>query len=308
MVSSFFSKAKPIHFVVVSTALCIAFVMTKLFMVHEPFGILDVFKQVLLFGVCLFSIFIFDFLSGKNDLTKKNSFKILFFTLFFMMLPQTFLNSKILLANLFILLAMRRIISLRSKKDVKKKLFDGAFWISLATLLYFWSSLFYILILAALLLYSIADIKDWIVPLVAVIAVAIIAGGVLVLFNTDLASYVANMDMSVSFDFSSLNATNIIVAATMMFSCFIWGSVYYLKNIASKAKSYKSAYILVFIATIIALTILIIAPKKTGAEFIFLFAPLSIILSNYMDVVTEKWFKEVFIWVLILTPVVGLIL
>jgi putative effector of murein hydrolase LrgA (UPF0299 family) len=62
------------------------------------------------------------------------------------------------------------------------------------------------------------------------------------------------------------------------------------------------------LAALIAIAIIIISPQKTGAEFIFLFAPLSVIIANYMEIIPEKWFKEILIWILILVPVVNLVL
>ena len=57
------------------------------------------------------------------------------------------------------MLALRRLISLQSKLDIKKKLFDAAFWITIATLFYFWSMLFFALVIVALIYYSQNDIK-----------------------------------------------------------------------------------------------------------------------------------------------------
>tara|TARA_R110000850_G_scaffold115941_1_gene231583 strand:- start:929 stop:1129 length:201 start_codon:yes stop_codon:yes gene_type:complete len=65
---------------------------------------------------------------------------------------------------------------------------------------------------------------------------------------------------------------------------------------------------LILFAAIIALVIIIIAPEKSGAEFIFLIAPLAIIVSNYIELISEKWFREVLIWILILALLANLIL
>lgn len=308
MISSFFSKAKPIHFILVSTLLTIAFTLTKVFKTTQSFEVLNIFKQIILLGVCIFSVFVFDFLSGKNDLTKSNSYKILFFSLLMIIMPQTFLDSKILVANLFILFALRRIISIRTKKQINKKLFDAAFWISLATLLSFWASLFYILIFSAIILYTIADIKNWIIPFIGILTVAVIGICILIITNTDVVNYFININTKISFDFSPLNSRQIIISSTIIFSYFIWAVFFYVNNIKTKSKNVKPSYFLILIATFIGFTIVLISPNKTGAEFLFLFAPLSIILATYMEILKEKWFKEVLIWILILVPVINLIL
>ncbi|WP_417865382.1 DUF6427 family protein [Xanthomarina gelatinilytica] len=308
MISSFFSKAKPIHFVAVTLLLLVAFTYTKAIHIKQSVDVLFIFKQFLLFGVCIFSIFVFDFLSGKNDLTKNNSYKILFFSLFMVMMPQTFLNSKLLVANLFILFALRRIISIRSKKQINKKVFDAAFWISLATLLSFWCSLYYILIFAALFLYTVADVKNWIIPFIGILTVGVITVSFLVLTNTDVITYFSSINTAVGFDFSMLNSSQIVLSSTVILSYFVWAVFFYVLNIKSKSKSYKPSYFLVLLAALIAIAILVIVPQKSGAEFLFLFAPLSIIMANYMEIISEKWFKEILIWMLMLVPLINLML
>lgn len=287
--------------------LLVVFVVTKITTLTELFSVELFFKQAFLFGVCLASLFVLDFFVSKNNLTKKNSYKILMFGLFVAVLPETLLNSKLLIANLFILLALRRLISLRTRKEVKKKLFDTAFWISLATLLFFWASLFYLLILMALLLYSIIDIKNWIIPITGILCVAVIAASYMIVMNIDFEPYL-NEFFDVSFDFTPLNSKRIIIAATLLLSYGAWASFYYMRNIKHQLKSYRPSFVLVIISSLIALVIILVSPFKDGSEFIFLFAPLAIIMSNYLEIIPEKWFKESLIVVLILVSLVNLML
>ena len=307
MISNFFSQSKPINFVVISIMLLIIFIATKYIALDVELNTIVILKQIFLFGICLFSVFVFDFLVNKNGLTKKNSYKILLFVLFIAVLPETLLNSKILLANLFILFALRRIISLRSKKEIKKKLFDASFWITIATLLYFWSVLFFILIIAALIVYIITDIKNWFIPILSVLTVAIIGTSYMILVNADIYSFFDNL-IDVSFDFSSLNSKRIIIGSTILLSFGIWSLFYYIKNLKSKTKSSRPSFSLIVIAAIIGLLIVVVSPIKNGSEFIFLFGPLAIIMTNYLEEISEKWFKESLLWVLILTPIITLLL
>ena len=307
MISSFFSQSKPINFVVVSVMLLITFSITKYTSLDIELNVFSITKQLLFFGVCLFSVFVFDFLVNKNNLTKKNSYKILLFVLFIAVLPETLLNSKTLIANLFILFALRRIISLRSKKEVKKKLFDGAFWISIASLFYFWSVLFFVLIIAALVVYAITDVKNWLIPVLGVLTVTIIGASIMIAMHIDYYTFFNEL-VDISFDFSPLNSKRIIIGSTILLSFGVWSLFYYIKNLKSKTKSSRPSFTLIVIAAIIAITIVIVSPVKNGSEFIFLFAPLAIIMTNYLEVISEKWFKESLLWVLILTPVITLLL
>ena len=307
MISSFFSKAKPIHIATICVLLLFVFIITKTNTLSEPLTFQLFFEQTLYFSFILASLFLLDFLVSRNNLTKKNSYKILMFGLFITVLPETLCNTKILLANLFILLAFRRIISLRSQKEIKKKLFDSAFWISLAALLYFWASLFFILIFAAMILYSITGVKNWIVPFTGVIAVAVITMSLMMIFNIDFVAYL-NDFWAYSFDFTGLNSKRIIIATTILISYGTWASFFFIKHIKNKAKTYRPSFVLVIISSLIGLLIIAVSPNKTGSEFLFLFAPLAIIMTNYLEVIEETWFKEVIVWVLVITPIIALVL
>lgn len=286
--------------------LLVVFCVSKFIVIETDFDALVLIKQTLFFLTCLASVLVLDFLVSKNSLTKKNSFKILLYVLFIALLPETILNSKIILANFFVLLALRRIISLRSHRDIKKKLFDAAFWISIATLLYFWAVLFYILVIFALVLYSITGIKNWVVPFVGVATVLIICVAYMLVSELDPLHFL-NTLIAFDFDFSPLNFKRVIVASALLFSYAFWSLFYFIKHLKHKSKSYRPSFILVIANFFIALSIIALAPNKTGSEFLFFFTPLAIIVTNYLEVVTERWFKESLLIILFLTPI-GLLL
>lgn len=302
MISNFFSQSKPIHYIVVSALLLLIFVLTRLNIPEENLNVLFIGKQTGLFFVSLLSVFVFDFIVSRNSLTKKNSYNIILFVLFFAILPQAIVNSRVVFANFFVLLALRRLISLRTQKEIKKKLFDAAFWIALATIFYFWSSVFLILVFVALLIYGITDIKNYVIPIIGIATVAIILVSYFIISDIDTLQFATN-SFDFSFDFSNLNSKQIIIGVTLLLSFGLWSLFYYIKNLKSQMKSYRPSFTLIILAAILGLLIVVIAPSKNGSEFIFLFAPLSIIITNYLEVVTEKWFKETLLWVLILTPI-----
>jgi hypothetical protein len=307
MISSFFNKAKPIHLVIVCSILLSVFIIAKFYNINKPFGLNEMFKQTGLLAVCLSSVFVLDFLVSRNNLTKKNSYKILIFSLFIALLPVTVLNSKLLIANFFILLALRRIISLRTNKDIKKKLFDASFWICIATLFYFWAILFYVLIFVGLMLYRIVDLKNWIIPIIGALTVVIIGISYMILIGHNILEY-SYQHIYFSFDFSSLNSKRIVISATIILSYGVWSLLYFIRYLKAKSKKSRPSFLLIIFAVIIGLLILAVSPNKNGSEFLFLFAPLSIIITNYLETISEKWFKEALLLGLIATPILILVL
>lgn len=307
MISKFFSQSKPIQYVVISIVLLVVYVVTKYENLTSDFQAIQIIEEIGMFLMVLLSVFIFDFFVTRNSLTKKNTYALLIFVFCFAIFPQTILHSKILWANFFILLALRRLISLRSHKDIKKKLFDAAFWIALASLFYFWAIVFFLLIYMALLLYRISEPKNYVIPIVGVATVAVIGIAYLMFRDIDILYFTGSI-IEFSFDFSLLNTNSFIIGTTILLSFGLWSVFFFIKNLRSQMKSYRPSLSLILIVFLLGFVILVVAPSKNGSELIFLFAPLAVIIANYLETISEQWFKESLLWILILTPIAVLTL
>ena len=307
MITRFFSTSKPIHLVLVSFFVLVLFFGVRFNYYEDGFSFYQIAKELTLYGITLLSIFVLSFFVNKNNLTQQNSFKILFFSIFLACIPETIQHGNIIISNVFVLFAIRRIISLRSNLHIKKKLFDAAFWITLASLFYFWAILFLILVFAALIFYSIEQLNNWIIPFMGALTVAIIVSSYLILTSDTLGDITLFVD-GLGFDFSTYNKLDLIISITIIISLGIWSLVFYVKKLQDKSRAYRPSFILILIALIIAITIIVVAPSKNGSEFIFMFAPLAIIMTNYIESIKETWFAEVFTWLLIITPIAQLVL
>jgi hypothetical protein len=304
MITSFFNKSRPIYFALVFFIAILAFIIAR---VNVEFSLDFAIKQsVLLFIICA-SILLLNFIVSKNSLTNKNNYEILLFSLFLLFISQTTSNSSVLISNFFVLLGLRRIVSLRSPKNTKKKLFDAAIWIGIATLFYFWAILFFALIILSLALYTDNNIRHWIIPFIGLITVFILSCVISIIIYDDF-FVMLNVSPSVSYDFSNYNSIQYLIAITVLLSFGIWSSIFYLKNIKKKKKAFRVSFKTIILAAFIAFVIVVQVPEKNGSEFLFLFAPLAIIIANYIETIQEEWFREIFLAVLIILPFVLLLL
>ena len=306
MITRFFSTSKPIHLVLISFFVLGLFLAVRLGYYYEGISALQIGKEVLLYGITLLSIFVLSFFVNKNNLTKQNSFKILLFSLFLACIPATIEYGSIIVSNVFILFAVRRIISLRSNLHIKKKLFDAAFWIALASLFYFWAILFLILVFAALIFYSIGQPNNWIIPFTGIITVALIVVSFNIISQNTFGDMNAFID-TVSFDFSNYNQPNLMVSITVISLAGLWALFFYVKKLQDKSRALRPSFVLILIALIIGIAIVVLSPNKNGSEFVFLFAPLAIITTNYIESIKKVWLAELFIWLLIITPIFQLV-
>ena len=88
----------------------------------------------------------------------------------------------------------------------------------------------------------------------------------------------------------------------MLISFGLWSLIFYIQNIKTKKKVNKASLKTVVAALLIGFAIVVLAPDKNGSEFLFVFAPLAIVISNYIEILQDKWFKEIFVAVLFIVP------
>ena len=305
MITSVFSKSKPINFIIVAVYVTLLFVITNYTLLFSNLNssLITLFKWV----ITLFLVFLLDFIVAKNNLTQRNSYAIMTFGLLFGMFPEAMTHLDQLLSSLFVLFALRRLISLHTKLSIKKKLFDAGFWIAVAALFYFWAILFFALVIVALIYYSQNDFKNVIVPFAGIATVLVL----LLIYNivvNDVYFRPSDFERYASLDYTAYNNKQSILKFTVLFTSFIWTLIYYFRTLPDKNKKLKPSYFIISWASIIAFLIAIIAPIKNGSEYLFLFAPFSIIMANYIEIISERWFKEVFVALLIITPIISLLL
>ena len=304
MITSIFSKSKPINYIIVMVVLVIAFALHFFYEVKD--GNYTIISFIAL-SIGLFYVFITDFVISKNDLTKRNSYGIMLLALFFVIFPEVFGNINIMVANLLVLFALRRLFSLHTKRDLTKKFFDAVFWIALSALFYTWAVLYLFVVFIALGYYWQNEGKYIAVSLFGVVTVFIL----LVLYNIvfkDQYLSQTNFDFSYGFDFSDYNSLSEIIKLTVVVALYLWSLILYLKNTSEKNKTLKPIHTLITLASFIAIIIAVLAPVKNGNEIVFFMLPFSIIVANYIETVDKLWFKEMLVVLLILVPIINLLL
>ncbi|MCL5127271.1 DUF6427 family protein [Algibacter sp. L4_22] len=307
MITSIFSKSKPINFIIVFFITLLAFIVGRLGLPTEEVTTLLVLEEFGLFCVCYVSILLVNFIVSKNSLSGKSNYEILLFSLFLFSLTQTTSNINILFSNFFVLLGLRRVISLRSQIQMNKKLFDAAFWFAIAALFYFWAILFFILILVSLALYNDIKVNHWFIPFTGVGAVFVITSAVSIVYYDSFFDTFKSLP-EVSFNFNSYNSASYIIAITILLSFGIWSSFYYIKSIKEKKKAFRVSFKSILLSAIIGSAIVVLSPIKDGSEFLFVFAPLAIVIANYIEIIEENWFKETFLAILFILPFALLLL
>lgn len=315
MLTSFFRKSKPVHFLILGAFISFGFIWRVFIESSDKMGTAEVLVYTLLLGVTVLGIILLDFIVSRNHLTQRNAYAILFYSCFLVMLPVIFLNSDVLLANFFLLLALRRVISLRKDTNSEKKILDTAIWTTVASLFYFWSLLFFIPLWIAIIQKPNLTYKQLLIPILGFLAVLIIVSAYSLLVNEGLNGFDI-WNKSVDLDFSRYNSRHILIPATLVLTLMIFSLLYRWRSIASISLREKSNALVFFIIVFTSLTMAVLGGDKDGSEMIFLFAPTAILCANYIEGSekaeyekkdkVESWFKESLLWLVCFCAIIFL--
>ena len=114
MITTFFRKSTPINYAFTVLLLIFFFTFFQFNASVSTVNSNSIYEKALIIIMLLSSLFLVNFIVKKNGLTKNSSYTILFFILYLALFPSIFGNLKLLLANFFVILAIRRMISLQT--------------------------------------------------------------------------------------------------------------------------------------------------------------------------------------------------
>ncbi|MBC7440014.1 MAG: hypothetical protein H7250_08535, partial [Flavobacterium sp.] len=241
MITSVFRKSTPlILFLVVILMLVFFFIIIFQDLSWINSGV-SIVKKGGLFFILLGSIFITNFVAKKNGLSKDSSYTMLFCFLFLLFFPSVLGNMNLILSNFFILLALRRLISLQSLKESKEKIFDASLWIFVASLFHFWSILYIILVFISIIFHVARDYRNWVLPFIAFFAVGIISIAVSLIFNKDLIGYITeNAVLNFNIDYFTNTYQNVAFSIYLTVALFFVISMF--ASLSSKLLFLLSSY------------------------------------------------------------------
>lgn len=303
MLTSFFEKSKPIHFVLASLFIVLGSFFWKVYFEVLEIKTQNFWQLLLINSLLVFTIFLLDFIINKNFLTQKNSYAILVYVCFLLMFPSIFFNLKIVITHLLLLLSFRRILSLSSQKNSEKKVLDTALFISLASLFYFWSIFFFLVLFVALFQKTIKTYKLFFIPFVGFFTIMVLAS-VYNLLTKDQFIWEHLQPKEIGLHFLEYNQLYLLIPISLILALIIWSFLHFKSLFISIKPNKKPSQRILLLALFILLIMVLLVPKKTGAEFIYIMAPTAILVTNLLETLKEKWFKEVLLWLLVLMPVI----
>lgn len=291
MITSLFRKSTPLNYTVVIIAVLGFFMLYQTSNTDGELTVMLVLEKILLGGLIFASLFIVNFIVKKNGLSKDNSYTILFFLLFLLFIPSVMDNINVMLANFFILLALRRLMSLHSLKSHKEKIFDASFWICVAALFHFWSLLFIILVFISILFHVSRDYRNWLLPFIAFFAAVMAFGLFALVFDPTRITHVFDsMQINLKVDYFTDVSQNIAISIYVSVALFFIVSL--LVTMSGRPLMLHASYKKTIMAFLTGVAVFVLSANKSNDLILFTIAPLAMMATSHIEITQLKWQKE----------------
>jgi hypothetical protein len=299
MITSVFRKSTPLNLILVVILMLVFFLIYQFQDLSWTNSLVSVFQKVGLFLVLLGSVFITNFVAKRNGLSKDSSYTIFFYFLFLLFFPSVLGNTNLIISNFFILLALRRLISLQSLKASKEKIFDASLWIFLAALFHFWSILYIILVFISIIFHVSRDYRNWILPFIALFSVATIASLFSVIFDESIIEFVkTHATINFKLDYFTNNYQNAAFSIYLTIALFFVISMF--ASISSKPLLLHSSFKKILTSFFIGIIIFVVSANKSNDLLLFTFAPLAMMATSHIETKQLQLKQEMVLGVLIL--------
>ncbi|MFT5925927.1 MAG: hypothetical protein ACI9WL_000670 [Rubritalea sp.] len=243
----------------------------------------------------LSSIAVFQFLTLKNELTQSNSYSLWTYSCLLLIAALYATDISIFIAYLFCLLALNRLLSMRTGRGLVKKIFDASLWIAIATLFYSWCSLFFLVVFLSIVVYNFKNVKYWTIPFIAISCVTLLTFTVDQLLET---VYLFPVYDGFDYDFNYLHtkwSVSTIVSILLGGIAFLFSIaiLFAFPNISLSARSRFSVLGFSGLCSVV-------IGAFCGSVF-FLLPVLAVFLARFLQETNDKITKESLLWLPFIT-------
>ncbi|MBT8306708.1 MAG: hypothetical protein KJN85_07205 [Maribacter sp.] len=301
MISSIFGKTKPINYIIVLTFSFLFYWLVHFILYQRIYGPEQIIGQVLVLAVLLFSFFVVNFIVKRNKMTGTNSYTILFFAMLMVIFPEVLTDNNAVLANFLLLLAIRRLISMRSLKNLKLKIFDASLWIMFASIFYDWALLYMLVVFIAIYIYEPKSFDNWLVPFAAGFVMFMISYSFLILTNNQeflIDHYQFSIALNADYYLNWGSSSKLIVYTLFFFILTIFAFLKLGKSGVGKIVTTR----LVVFSFIIGLALNVLLSTNDLHPILLTFFPAAVLMTNYVESIKRENMREIILMFSIFIP------
>ena len=300
MLANFFGKSNPANLIIIFLVF-LGYFSAAFFLGYTEQESLIWFASLM--GGFFILFFFFNFILAKNKLTLYNSYGFLFFVLMFGMFPASFFDRRELFINIVLLIMLRRIYSLRTPKDVVKKMFDSGFWLAILFILDPFSAIFGLLIFSSIAFFQKLNLKSALIPMVGFM-VPLICYFAYTFYWSDISVFTNLFSWYTDYDFSIYKDPKMFIPILFIGILIIFSVIFKTPKVLLVSGNYRKFWSLIIINLLVSVAFIVLAKEKNGAELMCAFFPVAVILTNGIEGFSKRIFQDIILMIFVLIPII----
>lgn len=307
MIANFFSKSEPAKVFYLMIVLLLYFAAHIYLSNVYELNLSFILKKSGFFLGLVFFLLVIDFIKQKNGLTLDNSYVILLVILLIGSYPAIFDNGKLLLVNSCLMLGFRKVYSLKTFSNTKKKLFDAGFWMAIAALLYPISIGYLVVVFMAVFIYQKFSFQNLVIPLIGALTPILMVFTYTYVFE-DLFFWEQLLPIEIGLDYTYFLQREVVVPSVVLIMLLFISLVSVIPRTLLVSNKFKFSWNVLLTHLIISLLIILITPSKNGSEMLFIFFPAAVIISNYLQSIKVAAVRSAILYLCLLTSLASFVL
>ena len=248
------------------------------------------------------SMLVFNFIVRKNGLTAGNSYGIVTMAVALSLIPMLTDGWQEACAVFSLLLACRRIFSLRSERNLERKILDASLWIGIATLFHAGSILMVLPLIWSISIRSFSVPRLFMIPLFGLGSVTVLSWTYSLLRYGD-SSWLVDRIPEFNFDLSLYGQWPLVYGLMTLVTLIIVAGLFLIANYNREARKDRPTVLLYGLTLFFLLIVGALSERLDGSEWLFPASMLGVGWANLIDRLKRSEFKEVALWLLLLLPV-----
>ncbi|OFX17765.1 MAG: hypothetical protein A2033_02250 [Bacteroidetes bacterium GWA2_31_9] len=259
-----------------------------------------IISNIFTFILLVLQAFLLNSINSKYGLISKRSYlPALIFILLSSSINEIKYFQPVIMANFFIIFSLIQIFDTYKIEKVFSNFFNSGFLISVASLFYFNSIYFIVIVWIGLLIIRDFNFREWIITFIGIITPYFIAFAIYFVFD-DINIFLINIQKNLAFEKTMIQYNQYDIAFFSYVVLITVISIFYLITIFNTQKISTRHYYLTFIFFICLIIVLFVLSPSASAELIYTISiPLTFILSNYLLNSTSLLFTEIIFTLLV---------
>jgi len=304
MLANFFGKSNPANFIILFL-IFLGFYIANFFTGFslDLFTVDVLMHQLTMIGLFVLLFFIFNFILSKNKLTLYNTYGFLFFVLLLAIFPVTMMDRDELIVNIVLLILLRRVYSLRTPKATLKKMFDSGFWLAILFILNPFTIVYGLLLYASILLFQKLNFRTFLIPIVGFL-VPMLCYFTYCFWFDNVDGFLELFSWYTDYNFQFYTSIEIVTPLIFIGLITLISIILKTPKVFLVSGNYRKFWTLTLLNLLIAIGLIVLTKNKTGAELLCVFFPLTVVLTNWIEGITKRFFQDLALVIFMLIPIV----